>query len=400
MHDPTDRTKQQALKGLEGDDLLSRLDRYVPPFDLVGALGVGRDEIAHSNLLAALLDPRRHRGAETALRLLMRGVLRLRDLDSDIREHLKTVLDETWGRVEVRREFEYIDVVVRITSPNAVMIVGIENKIDAGEGEEQLGRYQDVLRRAYPRDAALMLFLTPSGRDPATAIPRHPVPVVPIGYGLVTSAVEEALRQAESGGRDEHALSEVVAHLKENILSEDTEVRALVRDLWRSHGRALRLAVKHRPRLEDVRDLYEALLRERFGDDARISYWHPRGGLREIKMALRPWEKAGFRFEFILHVDGKGLALVRLLVWGELFDAHTDTLEEWANRVEASNPGLVNPQFPKVRGWWNWRHVLLEEDYPADAVLDNQAFDEATAEEAVEAVVALYMKLEPYVQGK
>lgn len=399
MGDAVDRANERDIAGLDGDKLLSQLGSYVPPFDLVGSLGVGRDEVAHSRLLQALLDPRKHVGAEIVLRSLLQDILRVHNLDGGTGERMKAILDERWQRVEVRREFERIDIVVRIVSSGGAMVVGIENKIEAGEGEEQLGRYQDALRRAYPNHAALMVFLTPTGRDPTTAIPRHPVPVVSIGYGLIAEGVEEALRKAKPDSRDEHALNEVVAHLKENILSADTEVKAMVRELWKSHGRALRLAIKHRPRLEDVRELYEALLRERFGDDAHIYYWHSRGGLREIKMVLGSWNEAGFPFEFMLHVDGNGFALVRLLIWGKSFDAHANGLKEWADKVKTFDPGLVNPDFPKVRGWGNWRHVLLEEDYPADAVLDEQAFDEATAREAVEAVVALYEKLQPHVEG-
>jgi hypothetical protein len=48
-------------------------------------------------------------------------------------------------------------------------------------------------------------------------------------------------------------------------------------------------------------------------------------------------------------------------------------------------------------GWTWWRRVFKEEDYPPEAILEAQAFDDATAEAAVEAVVALYEKLRPHV---
>ena len=330
-----DRTGEQDLKNLGGEELLSRLDRFVPPLDVVGTLGVGRDEVAHSRLLAALLDPRRHRGAETMLRSLLRGVLRRRDLSGKTGERVRAIVEDAWTRIEVARELRRIDIVVLISSSRGAVAIGIENKIDAGEGEEQLGRYQEALKHAFPGRDVLLVFLTPTGRDSKTAISRHPVPTVPVGYDLVVDAAEAALREAETGSRDEHALSEVVAHLKENILSEDTEVKALVRELWRNHGNALRLAIEHRPRLEDVRDRYEALLHQRFGDDAYTYYYEPRGVLREIKMGLESWENAGFPFEFILRVDGNGLPLVRLLIWGESYDAHADSLRKWAREVES-----------------------------------------------------------------
>jgi hypothetical protein len=279
------------------------------------------------------------------------------------------------------------------------VVIGIENKIDAGEREEQLGRYQDVLERAFPTQTSVMIFLTPTGREPTTAISHHRVPAVSAGYALIVEAIGETLREAEPRSRDQHVLREIMAHLRENILDEETEVKILVRELWRAHGKALRLAMEHRPRLEDIRSVYEALLRERFGDDAHIYYFQPRGELREIKMRLHSWVNAGFPFEFILHVHGDGFPLVRLLIWGDRYDAHAASLREWAREVNAADPTLIDEEFPKLRYWWNWRRVFLEEDYPAEAFLDEQSFDEATARAAVEAVVALFEKLHPYIKA-
>ena len=190
-----------------------------------------------------------------------------------------------------------------------------------------------------------------------------------------------------------------MAHLREDILGEETKVKTLVRELWRDHGKALRLAMEHRPRLEDIRSVYEALLRERFGADANIYYHRPRGELREIKMSLHSWVNAGFPFEFILHVDRDGIPLVRLLIWGDSYDDHATPLSEWARGVNASDLTLIDEEFPKLQYWWNWRRVFLEEDYPPWAVLDEQAFDEATARAAVDAVVTLFEKLQPYIKA-
>lgn len=66
--------------------------------------------------------------------------------------------------------------------------------------------------------------------------------------------------------------------------------------------------------------------------------------------------------------------------------------------LSASDPTLVDEEFTKLRNWWGWRRVFLEEDHPPEAVLIEQAFDEATAKAAVEAVVSLYEKLQPYIR--
>lgn len=394
-----DRMDGQALRSLAGDERLLELDRFVSPLRIVRSLGVGRNEVAHSRLLAALLDPQQHRGAETTLRALLRGILRQQRLAGAAGERLHEVLAASWARVEVQREFQFIDLVVQITSSHLTVVIGLENKIDAGEGDEQLGRYQGKLESTFPGQTSIMVFLTPTGREPTTAFSHSSVPAISVGYDLIVEAVEEALRAAEPESRDSHTLSEIAAHLREEILGEETEVKTMVRKLWRDHGKALRLAMEHRPRLEDIRSVYEALLRERFGDFVDISYWRPRGELREIKMILHSWVNSGFPFIFILHVDGDGFPLVRLLIWGEHYDAHAASLREWARDVNASDPALIDEEFPRLRNWWGWRRVFLEEDYPAEAVLDEQSFDEATARAAVEAVMALFEKLQPYIKA-
>ena len=297
----------------------------------------------------------------------------------------------------VQREFQFIDIVVQITSSQHAVIVGIENKIDAGEGHEQLRRYQNVLDRTFPNQASVMIFLTPTGRGPTTAISDHPVPTVSAGYGLIVQAVEEALRETRPGSRDERVLSEIATHLREEILGEETEVKTLVRELWKEHGRALHLALEHRPRLEDIRSLYEALLRERFGDDAYTYYWKTGGELREIKASLHSWKNAGCPFEFMLFA-ADGLPMVRLLIWGHSYNAHAESLREWAREVNASAPAMLDEEFTKLPHWPSWRRVFLEEALPAEAVLDEQAFDDATARAAVEAVVRFFERLQPYIR--
>jgi hypothetical protein len=224
------------------------------------------------------------------------------------------------------------------------------------------------------------------------------VPVVAVGYDLILTAVEQTRREARSGSRDERVLSEVAAHLREDVLAEDPEVRMLVRELWRSHGRAMQLALKHRPRLDDIRDLYVRLLSERFEDSYFEYYPYARGKLREIKMNLASWDEEGFPFTFMLHTNIGGQPHVRVLIWRDRYKAHSKFLTTWARRVNTSAGPLIDENFNRIRGW-DWHKIFREEDHPQEAVLDEQAFDEGTAEAAVGTVTALVEQLRPYVKA-
>ena len=141
----------EALRALEADPRFGELNDYVPPLSLVRAFGVARDEVAHSRVLARLLDPRRHRGAVVVLGALLRELADRPSVDEHFADMLRTAAAAgLFERVAVHRERLLIDVVVEVVSPVVDLVVGIENKTDAGEQTEQIARYQAALARAYP----------------------------------------------------------------------------------------------------------------------------------------------------------------------------------------------------------------------------------------------------------
>ena len=71
----SDRADIEALRYLFGDRRLKDLDRHVWSLALIRAIGVARDEVAHSRLLAALLDPRRNQSATVMLRVMLQGIV-------------------------------------------------------------------------------------------------------------------------------------------------------------------------------------------------------------------------------------------------------------------------------------------------------------------------------------
>ena len=253
--------------------------------------------------------------------------------------------------------------------------------------------------RVYPGRVAVVVFLTPSGRKPTTADPHSPVPVVALGYEAVQNAVEEAWRETTPGRREAGVLGEVAAHLKEDIVGDPEEV-ALIRELWRTHRRALGLAVNRRPRLEDIREVYVRLLQKRFGTDIEISYWPAkRGALREIKMDLPAWHTRGFPFTFMLHAREWGRPRVRVLVWHEGYAEHAEALRDWALGVNASAGPIIDEGFTPISDWKVWQRVFREDDHPESAVVDGMVFDEDTAQAAVATVHARAETLRSHVEG-
>lgn len=402
MSDGMDPVILSEMKALANDPRLAELGSYVPPLSLLGAFGAERDEVAHSRALALLLNPARHRNAGIALGALVREVARRSGLDGQVASALKKACRVPWARVAVHTERMCIDIVVEIaTSRGEAVVLGIENKIDADEQPAQLARYQAALARAYPGRTAVLAFLTPTGRDPTTALEGAAVPVVALDYGAALSALGEARERAPSGSRDERVLREFEDHVREDILGErEDEAKALARGLWRTHARALRFALEHRPRLSDVREEYVRLLADRYPDAYFEYYPAGRTNLREIKMNLGSWDELGFPFTFMLETNGRnGEPRVRALIWRESFEEHAGSLAAWARRANAaSGEPTIDEGFPRIRGW-DWHKIFREEDYPEEVGLEEDAFDAETARAAFDAVVELVELLRPRVEN-
>jgi len=133
----------------------------------------------HSRYLAHLLDPHgRCRGAHDCGPLFLKLFLQI--LSEGVPAHdghierlacLETLKLPDWDYANVRVEIERslgdegrLDILITIGGWG---VIAIENKIGAGEGDKQIGRYAKYLRDRYQR--AVLLYLTKDGRAAASA---------------------------------------------------------------------------------------------------------------------------------------------------------------------------------------------------------------------------------------
>ena len=167
-------------------------DPLLNPVSLFGTLDYGRLETAHTRALAWLLGDREHgfgfRLLEALLTHLLGGAVAVRvgRVESEVvaRSHHGTA-----GRLDVLAEGQLAG-----NEGERSWVLVIEGKIDAGEGEDQLARYDEWVDRRPPADHTVRAFLTPDGREPATSTePWHALSF------LTLAAV---LRRAAAGLRD------------------------------------------------------------------------------------------------------------------------------------------------------------------------------------------------------
>lgn len=122
------------------------------PFNVFAVLRSASDEVnLHSRFLHALLDVVDPLSGKRE------------NLEKFVRE-VAQATDFAVARARVRRESNHIDLLIS----NGQQAIVVENKIWAGDQEQQLQRYRDALvREGYDEDSIRLLYLTPLGHEPS-----------------------------------------------------------------------------------------------------------------------------------------------------------------------------------------------------------------------------------------
>ena len=119
-------------------------------------LKVTNAEIRHSNFLSWLLDPSsNHNLGDVVLKGFIKEIINT----SDIFDDEFTVENINFEDVEVRREWENIDLLIKVDS----YIFCIENKIFSGEHSDQLRRYKNKVEETFPKLEKIYIYLNPQG---------------------------------------------------------------------------------------------------------------------------------------------------------------------------------------------------------------------------------------------
>ncbi|MCK6590176.1 MAG: PD-(D/E)XK nuclease family protein [Polyangiaceae bacterium] len=151
--------------------------------DMLSVIGEARRELAHSALLAWLLDPEsRHCIGTRFLKRLLRGTF-------------PNGTFEDLHRVRVNREVVQADVRADIVIFGRGFTVVIENKVDADEGPMQCDR----LYQGFASDpGVLFAFLTPDGRTPRSAGVEAQAAFKTISYRQIIAWLRAAIEEGAS----------------------------------------------------------------------------------------------------------------------------------------------------------------------------------------------------------
>jgi hypothetical protein len=246
MESPAVSEKAALDKFLADNPELEALAARLSTFNVFRALRIEHEEIRHSNTLAWLLDPQESHGLDDiVLRRILSNILLEAGAEGAESQGISAAQVELMDLtdVEVRREWQNIDVLVVIRQPDGKGIVLlVENKIHSGEGEGQLSRYRERVSKEFSEFTLLPVFLTLTGED---AGEDEDCAFIPYSHRQVRAVLERIIgqRRQQLPGAVALFLDQYMETLR-RLTMEDNDVIDLCKRIYRTHRAAIDLIVE------------------------------------------------------------------------------------------------------------------------------------------------------------
>ena len=240
---------EEALKSFLLDiDCLDQLDEWTGKFNMFDILKITRAEIRHSNLLAWLLTPYENHGLYDSI---IKGFIQfaITSTNGNNEDFFRTMLMD-FGSFDVLREWHHIDLLA--VSEKEQCILCIENKIDTGEHDNQLARYQKTVEEAYPQyTKKIYIYLSPAGAE--SSIPDT---WLSMSYSDVVRIVESACNKTKLLPEAEMLINNYLETIRRDIVG-DERLAKICAEIYSKHKRALDLIFENKPdRASDVAEYF------------------------------------------------------------------------------------------------------------------------------------------------
>lgn len=238
---------------MTGKELVSakrELDKFLLNIDCLDALNCGsdipnvfdvlrisRNEIRHSNILAWLLDSSGNHGLEDSfIREFVKSIIKSNPQkeypvhDWLLADYTKSRVIREWHhrRDEEKKKTDSLDILVLIkddglSKTHKGLLLAIENKIGANEGENQTKRYYEDLERSYPNFEKICLFLTPNGLSPID----NRWATLP--YSEIKTLLEKLLKKKDISAKSKFIIEDYIEVIKRETMTDQELVELCTR---------------------------------------------------------------------------------------------------------------------------------------------------------------------------
>lgn len=236
--EPThDEMENLFVNNTKLDKIKAHLNRFNP----IKIMKMERMEIRHSAILSWLLDPTETHGLEDKF---LKSFLAetLRGKSSRVEPTALGITRSEMRNVEIRREWENIDILIEC--PDNQWIFVIENKYNSKQHTNQLTRYKEKIKKAFPDIKAICcIFLSLRDEEPEDS------DYLPIRYEVICDLLSILIQKHENQLAPE--IKTFLNHYLETIEEatgmnkELSEMERLAKELYREHKKVLDFVIEH-----------------------------------------------------------------------------------------------------------------------------------------------------------
>ena len=358
-------------------ECLDPLDEWTSKFNLFDILKITRVEIRHSNMLSWLLNPNENHGlGDSVLRGFIQYVV---TSFSDSADVFDTLLMDCHD-FAIQREWHNIDVLA--VSPSEQFVLCIENKIDSGEHDNQLERYQRLVEDAFPEYKKMYIYLSPEGIEAS-----DPDNWCSMSYENVMNIVESARKKVNLIPEAQLLIDNYISTIRRDIVGDERLAR-ICAEIYAKHQKALDLIFENKPdRSSELADILHAWAVEmaakgdiifvpekssktftRFKTKAMSAI------LPDAKEARSGWGTSNYYFYEIRNIDGKEF-FIQFALSSKDIPADLRAICDAINEHFPSRQQKANWQW---RTCYSTRHCKVDDELSEEKVFEqlNKRFEE------------------------
>ena len=224
---------------------LDRLENLLSEFNVFETLSLTNAEIKHSNFLAWMLDPNENHGLGNYFIKQFLKYIVSTNKSSFLSTNISLFDFElfSYNNVEIRREWNAIDILIIINENNKKVAISIENKIKTLEHSNQLQRYREIVEKEFNQfDHLIFVYLTPENITPSDDT------WITFNYEIISELLGELILYKKSilNSNVYYFISQYLTILRRYIVG-NSEVEKIAIEIYKKHKQALDLIFQYKP---------------------------------------------------------------------------------------------------------------------------------------------------------
>ena len=238
---------------------LNKLEKLLGGFNIFETLDIVNSEIRHSNVLAWLFNPNSNHGlSESFLKQFLKYFV------SQNKEYIRANISLfdfeifDYPDVEIRREWNSIDLIIILNESLKKVVITIENKINASEHSGQLHRYRKIIEDEFGGYEKIFILLLPEEATPTDEA------WLTITYTTVSDLIQELLDSKKEmlSGSVYSFINQYDTILRRYIVG-NSEIEQICRLIYKKHQKALDLIFQYKPDINlEISEFLENLLKK------------------------------------------------------------------------------------------------------------------------------------------